>query len=177
MHHGAAGEIEVFSEESAAPHHVGQGGVDQQQPERREQAPEAEAQALHQCAGDQRRRDDGEHALEQGKGHPWNRQAIPVAGEVVQHRVMEGISDHSVHAAPIGKGEAEADADPHQRGDAHHHQAHAHGVQDVAPLNKAAVEEGQAWRHQEHQGGTDQNQAVVSGFTATSSMGRQHAAE
>ena len=50
VHHGATGEVQVFAEEAAAPDHVGQRGINQEQPDRREQAPEAEADALHQGA-------------------------------------------------------------------------------------------------------------------------------
>ena len=149
MHHGASSEVEILSKEPAAPDHVGQRCVNQQQPDRAEQAPKAKAQALHQGPGDQGRGDDREHALEQGKRQPGNGEPVPGARKVVQQRVLEGMTDDRVHGAAIGKGKAEADAGPDQCGDSHHHQAHAHGVEDVAPLNKAAIEKGQSWRHQE----------------------------
>ena len=59
------------------------------------------------------------------------------------------MADDRVEGAAISKGKAEADAGPDQCGDSHQNQAHAHGVEDVSPLNKTAVEKGQSWRHQE----------------------------
>ena len=177
VHHGSASEVEILAQKAAAPDHVSERRINQQQPDRAEQAPEAEAQALHQRPGDQGGGDDREHALEQGKRESGNGESAPSGREIVQQRVLKRVADHGIEGATIGKGEAEADAGPDQRGDPHHHQAHAHGVEDVAPLNKTAVEKGQPGRHQKHQRRAHQNQGVVGSGTGVTRMGGQRCAE
>ena len=71
MHHGSAGEIEhrvLAAQErvekaAAAPHHVRHREVDEERPQRGEHHHGAKAHALGKRAGNQRRRDDGEHEL------------------------------------------------------------------------------------------------------------------
>ena len=60
VHHDAAGEVEhaPLLQDAAAPDHVHEGEVDEQQPEREEEHVGLEGHAVGEGAGDQRRRDD-----------------------------------------------------------------------------------------------------------------------
>ena len=67
---GAAGEVERAELEQPAvgrPHPVRDRGVDEDRPQDREQHERAEALALGERAGDERRRDGREHQLERGE--------------------------------------------------------------------------------------------------------------
>ena len=75
--------------------------------------------------------------------------------------MVQRVTDHSIPASAVAKGQAEANAGPCEGGDAHHDDAHPHRVEHVAALDKASVKEGQPWRHQEHHGRANQNQTVV----------------
>ena len=66
VHDGAAGEVERahVGQPAAAPHPVRDRAVDDQRPQRDEHHVGGEAHPLDDRAGDQRRRDDAERALD-----------------------------------------------------------------------------------------------------------------
>ena len=102
-----------------------------------------------------------EHALEKGEGQTGNGQAIPDLRQTLQQSKREGVPHHRLSGAAISESQAEAKGGPDQGGDAHHHEAHRHRVEDIPPLNKAAVEEGQTRGHQQNHRCRDQQQGVV----------------
>ena len=76
MHHDTTGEVNhaPFHEESLRmPRHVGQRTVDDEEEKHHEEHVGREAYALSKRARDQRRRNDSELHLEQGKQCQWNR--------------------------------------------------------------------------------------------------------
>ncbi len=74
VHDRAAGEVERahLEQPAAAPHHVRQRRVDEHRPEADERHVGREPHALDDRARDQRRRDDGERALEAHEQHVRN---------------------------------------------------------------------------------------------------------
>jgi len=88
---GAAGEVErppPGEPARGAEHPVGHGGIDGHQPQPEEGHVAAEAEAVSRGAGDERRRDDGEHHLVGGEGKAGDGEGLE-AGHAVGHDVAE----------------------------------------------------------------------------------------
>ena len=80
VHHRAAGEVERthLGDPAAAPHPVGDGRVDDEEPDADEHGVGAELEPVGGRAGDQRRRDDGEGHLEGGEEDDRDGQTRPL---------------------------------------------------------------------------------------------------
>ena len=79
-----------------APDHVGHGAVDKQRPEREKDGHGAELHALGKCAGDERRRDDGEHELVDHVGLLGNGGGVVGVGrerDAAQKEVLEAADE------------------------------------------------------------------------------------
>ncbi len=161
MNHRPTGEIKIFTKEAPTPNHMGQRGVDQQQPNRAEHTPKLETDPLHQSTRDQSGSDDREHALKERKGETGNRESIPNRWHVLQQCKGERITHNSLQGTPIGERQTEPKGDPHQSGKPHHHEAHRHRVEYIPRLDEPAVEKRQTRRHQQHQSRRRQDQGVV----------------
>jgi hypothetical protein len=92
VHHRAAGEIEArdlaaqrrIEQSTLSPYHMRHGKVDEQAPQDREQQHSAEFHALGERAGDQCRRDDGEHELIDHEGLLRDGRRIVSVGSAAQ---------------------------------------------------------------------------------------------
>ena len=170
VHHGATGEVNRSNategtEETTAPHHLGHRRVDQEAPDQAEPEPSLEAHPFNDGTRDQGRGDDREHALEEGEGGGAQVEAVGqgsiaefAADSVHPHR-SEATDEGALEAAV--EGEAVADHHPEHPDEPHQEEAHHHRVEHVLRAGEAAVEEGQAWSHQQHQGRADQHQEGV----------------
>ena len=168
MNHGAAGEIERgnasavgIQQPAHSPDHVRHGAVDDQRPQRKKHGHGAEFHALGECAGDQRRRDDGEHELIDHVGLFRNRGCIIGIGSKA-YAAQEDVFESADKAVAVGKGQRVSNDCPEDRDQAHHGEALHHGAEDVLAPYEAAVEQREAGAgHQQHKGGGDQHPGVV----------------
>ena len=114
VHDGAAGEVEraeLLQPAAVAPDPVGERVVDEGRPEHGEQQEGRELHALGEGAGDQRRRDDGEHHLEQHEHLMRDRLRVRVEGldaDAAQADPVEAADD-----AALVRAEGEAVAPQH----------------------------------------------------------------
>ena len=128
-----------------------------------EQQHGAEFHALRERAGDQRRRDDGEHELIDHVGLLRNGGGVIGIGrraDAVQEQVAQVADERRAFA----ERQAVADHGP-QHGD-HRHQDEAvhHGAEHVLAPHQAAVKQRQAGAgHHQDQRGADQHPGVVAG--------------
>ena len=146
-------------------HPVGHGEVDEGRPDEGEGRPGAELDAVGDRAGDQGHRDDREDDLEGdegGGGDPAGgrgagvgvRRDVPddLREDPAQPELVEGVTDEP-HTADVG---AECLAvppqDPGGADGPHRDERHHHHVEDALGADHAAVEEGQAGRHEEDEG-------------------------
>ena len=161
----AAGEVEHAPglQEAAAPHHVHEGEVDEEQPRRQEEHVGLEADPVGEGAGDEGRGDDGEHHLvgdEDELGDRWVLRRRAGQGDPVEEGLVE-VADEA--AGPARKAERVADGEPDHGRPAHRHEALDHDGQHVLAADQPAIEEGQARRHEHHQAGADEHEAGVAG--------------
>ena len=163
MHHGATGEIKVFAEETSLHTMWARGVYTSSSPRvvnrrqkrklnRSTNAPEIRAGVMT--------------ANMPWTGECQSREFEAVLGvaEVLQQCIAEEVADDGIHGAGVTNGEAESNADQDQFCDDHR-------VEHIATLDKAAIEEGKAWGHQQHQGGANQDQCVVCSGAAIGGMG------
>ena len=135
---------------SAAPDPVAQRVVDQQAPEGDEDAVGAEADALGEGPGDQRRRDDRELALEHREhvlGH-----VVRVHDLVIDAPQEEQAGVPAAPAGPLAEAHHVAADHPQHADDAHGREAVHHRAQHVLRADQPAVEHRQPRDHQQHQG-------------------------
>ena len=156
---------------AAAPHHVSQRRVHEQQPARDEDEKAAEAHALDDAAGDDGDRDEREHALEQREHELGDRaprrvdrdareeQAIEAAQDRVGNRLARSISRREAAT----KRQGVAHGHPQHADEARDARAHEHRVAYVLASNHSSVGEGNAERHDEHQKRADDNKRGVAG--------------
>ncbi len=146
-----------------APDHVRHGAVDKERPEREKQGHGAELHALGKCAGDQGRRDDGEHELVDHVGLLGNGGGVVgVRGE--RDAAQEGVLEAADKHVAVAEGQRVADNGPENCDQAHHGEALHHGAENVFAAHQAAVEERQAGAgHQQHQRGRGEHPGVVAG--------------
>jgi hypothetical protein len=158
--HGAAGEVEdaVRVEPTAlGPHPVSQRAVDKRHPQRDEHQVAAQAHPLGERPRDQGRRDDRELALEHhehqlGDALVAEHRRVVEAGQADQRRVP---ADQP--ALAVAEGQAVADHHPLHADHRHRQKRVHHRRQHVLAADHAAVEQGQAGHHQEHERGADQH--------------------
>ena len=156
MYNDAAGEVNdaKLSQESAAPYPVAQGSINKDAPEHKEHEVTLKINPVRKGAGYQRRSQDRKHLLitEIGK----ERDRLAVSGiRIHSHRVQEtvfGASDNSADIRSESHGKSENKPDDSYN--AHGYKALHHNRQNVFLVNKAAVEERDARRHNKYQGCT-----------------------
>ena len=162
VHHGAAGEVEhaALGQPAAAPDPVDEGDVDDDAPEHQEPEIALELDAVGEGAGDERRRDDGEHLLIdevrlRGDGRcPWPR----VVADVHERGPTE-VADKTSDVAR--EGERVAEEHPDGGHDAHRDEALHHDRQEVLAADQPPVEECEPRRHEHDEGGAHEDEGRV----------------
>jgi hypothetical protein len=156
---GSAGEVQGahVGQPAAGEHPVGDRPVDQHQPHGDEHRVGRELEAVGGRPGDQRRRDDRERHLVRAEQHERNGQGRKelVGGGTDAHVFQEGVVEVADHAgvAGIAEGQAEHDHRPEDGQQAHGEEVLHQHRQHVLRPDHASIEEGQARRHEQHQGG------------------------
>ena len=186
MHHGAAGIVEhaELGAQPAArrPHPMGDGAIDDQRPQDREDDHRREFHAVGEGAGDQGRGDDGEGHLEHHIDALGDGAAIGVGTRRPQdaaHRAGLVGADHVLQEqgreiAEIGvlamEGQRIAEHEPQHGDQAGDDEALHHRRQDVLLAHHAGIEQRQAGNgHHQHEGGRDQHPGGMAGVQ----MGRR----
>ena len=148
VHHRAAREVEnaELGEPAAAPDPVRDRRVDEDRPERDEGEVRPEAHAVDDRAGDQRGGDDGERRLVGHEQHVRDR-ALRVDAHVIEEREREVAEVVAAGA----EGERVAEERPGHAAHAEGGEAHHQRVQRILRPDQAAVEEGDARCHEEHE--------------------------
>jgi hypothetical protein len=128
--------------------------VDQRGPRQGEQHVRRELHALGVGARDQRRRDDGEHALEHHEEDVRDGPPRTVHADAVEEGEV-----HAADQAAVGLTERQRVADHHplQTDDAEREEGMHERREDVLALHHAAIEKGQARCHQHDQRGGNQH--------------------
>jgi hypothetical protein len=164
VHHDPAGEIQdaPLLEDAAAPDHVHEGEVDEQEPARQKQHVGLERDAVREGSGDERRSDDREHHLVGAEHDQGNR--IVGRGRVQVHMTQEShvhVADDRARAAEAHR---ESTQPPQHRGPTQGHEALHHDRQDILPAHQPAVEESQAGRHEHDQAAAQQHEPGIAGI-------------
>jgi hypothetical protein len=159
----AAAEVEhaPLLQKPAAPDPVGQRHVDQQAPGREEDEVARKRHAVGESAGDQGRRQGRHRELEDEEGQEGDSRRVLRVGslpDVVQEKVVQ-VADDAVDVGP--EGQAEATDDPDKGHDAEADEALHHDGDDVLASHEAAVEKGQARRHDRYECDADENEGGV----------------
>ena len=149
----------------AAPDHVRQRGVDNKNPECKEQGDGLELHAAGNGTGDDGRGDHGKRHLERdvndrriGRVRGW-------VGRLVQNLLDNGQAKQLVKAAKerdgavAAVGKRPSGDNPENANDANDNEGHEHGVGNVLTPSQSAVEKSKARRHKEHEHGTDKHKA------------------
>ena len=139
------------------------GKYTKRQPAGEKQAVGLEGHAIGEGAGDERRRDDGEHHLVGDEDHGRNGVVRPGGRRQVdaaQADIVE-IADDAVPVA--AEAERVAVQVPDDRGPAHGDEALDHDGQNVLAADQPAVEKGEARRHQHDQAGAQNHEAGITG--------------
>jgi hypothetical protein len=141
---------------------VGEGRVDEDRPEGREQDERAEPLALGVRAGDEGRRDRREHHLERREQDERDRAARDGL-EADAHEADEvEAADETEPGDVRPEREGEADEDPDDAHDRQAEEAVHDRRQDVLASHEAAVEQGEAGQHHhDHRGGDDEPGGVA----------------
>jgi hypothetical protein len=140
--------------------------VDEHRPEEREDDETREALPLGEGAGDQGRRDRGEHQLERGEEDERDRRAVDRRrGEADVHEPGEiEPADEPRNAKDVGvrrEREREADQDPDDADEGQPKEAVHDRREDVLAPDEAAVEQGEAGQHHHDERGGDQHPGGV----------------
>ena len=146
-----------------SPDPVGDRHVHEQAPGGEEDEVAAEGHAVGERAGDQGRRQRRDRELEHEEGEKRDGGRVVGVGQLadaVQEEVVEP-ADDPVHAGT--ERQREAHGHPDERHDAQRGEALHHDRDHVLVAHEAAVEEGQAWRHDRDQCGAEQDERGVAG--------------
>jgi hypothetical protein len=160
-----AGEIQhavLVQPAARCPDPMRERAVHERRPQRDEPDERRELHALGDRATDESRRDDGELALEHDEDELRDR----FIGEVPRVGQADQPDERRVPANPTAQAPAErqrvADDDPLHPDGAHRREAVEHRGQHVLASDEAAIEERQAWHHQQHHRGTDEHPGCTS---------------
>jgi hypothetical protein len=137
---------------------VADGRVDHDRPERRESDPGREAHPLDDGARDERHGDDGEGRLI-GEEEEVRNRSPRFEPDAREPEVVEAAEQRPAR----GEGQAVAGRGPRQAGGGERSEAHHHRVQGVLRARQAAIEEGEAGGHQQHERGRDQHPGGIGG--------------
>ena len=140
-----------------APDHVGERGVDHEDPHHEEGDDRAEAHAPGRGAGDDSGGDHGEGHLEGDVDDGGVEGALRGLGGLGHHvldqagepQLVEAAEPREGAVATVGKRPARDD--PREAHDPDCRERHEHGVHDVLTPGEAAVEERQAGRHEQNE--------------------------
>jgi hypothetical protein len=139
--------------------------VDEQQPQDYEDQVGAEADAIAERTGDERRRDDREHHLIRDE-HQHRDLSVPV-GRARCDAGQEGhveVADDPAFAS--AEAEREAHGVPDDRRDAHRDEALDHDRQHVLAADETSVEESEARRHEHDEAGRNEHETGIAGVEA-----------
>ena len=164
LDHQAAGVVECADLREPAvriPHPVRDGDVDEQRPDRHEEHPRRELRAVGDRTADQRCGEDRERQLEGREQHLRN---LPVHGRRVDARHAEVFESADDAAVIVAEREAVPDEQPHHGDQGDRDETHHDHVEDALGADHAAVEQGQARRHEQHEGGADQQPGGCAGI-------------
>ena len=128
---------------------MGDWEVDHGRPDSREDQPGGELGTIGDCAGDQGYGDDREHGLEGHESH-WGQACSGVLHQALEAQVLGGIAEQAV-ADVVPECERVAVKNPEDGDQGQRPKAHHHHVEDALRPDHAAVEERQAWCHEQHQ--------------------------
>ena len=147
-------------EQAASPDHVRERIINEQLPEHEKGNVSLEGHPIYKGAGDECRRDDGEHHL---VSHEDKFRQIVIAGEgrVQIHPVHERfvkIPDESAQCVAAEAKRIAADK-PHDGGDAHRNKTLDHDPENISFARKPAVEKGEPGRHQHDEAGGEKHEA------------------
>ncbi len=152
MHDGAAGVVfqAEFPEPAAAPDPVGDGGIDQRDPKRREPDHRRELHALGEATDDEGRCDDGEGQLKHGENgfRDGAAQGIP---PYIGHKYLSE-SHEAVGTAAIAKCEAVGVDQPQYRNQTRDRKALHQYRQHVFGAHQARIKQRESgYSHKQHQ--------------------------
>ena len=160
--HEAAGEVEhaLLRQPAAAPDPVHERDVHEDAPEHQEPQVALELDPVGERAGDERRGDDGEHLLvhEVRLGRDVRRPRTRQVADARERRPAEVAED----AADVAReGERVAEEHPDRGDDAHRDERLHHDRKEVLAADQTPVEEREAWGHQRHERGADEDERSV----------------
>jgi hypothetical protein len=163
----------AFRKPPRAPHHVRHREVHEEHPQDGEHHHGAKAHALGERAGNQRRRDDGEHELVDHERLVGNGGGVERVG-FGSHAAQEEVAQVADERVARGEHQAVAADRPQQGDDGHHGEALHHGAEHVLLAHQAAIEQSQAGAgHHQHERGTDQHPGVIAGRLGSGYRGLQ----
>lgn len=137
-------------------------GIDRKTPQGNEQQKGPEVHAPDHRPGDERRGDDGKHALKGRKGEVRHGGGIIALGRVAH--ALEAHPGQAAHQRPAGhKGQGVTYQHPDDGGHAQRTDGHHQGVEHVPPADQSAVEKGQSGRHEKHQRSGNQQPRGIPG--------------
>ncbi len=126
---------------------------------RREDDERAEALALHEGAGDQRGRDDGEGHLEGHEQHGRDRLAGPGRqADALEPDVLQAADEPALAGA---EAERVTEQDPLQADEGDRAEAVHERRQHVLAPHQSSVEQAERRRHEQHHGGRDEHPGRV----------------
>ena len=161
VHHQAAGKVDGaqgLADEAAAPDHVGEREVDEQQPAGDKGHERGVLHALGNGADDERRGDDGKGQLEHGEHRVGHAGQLARKGDVAAFRPVQPLEEDRAEItdelALAGKAQAVAKGPPHDGGQAGDAETLGEHGEHVFAAHEPAVKQGQAGQgHEQHQGG------------------------
>src|SRR5690606_1261017 len=154
VNHSATGKVDctcctkVEEEAVFSPYPVGKGIIDDQTPQRDEEAVSFKRNTLGKRARDQSRSDDGKFCLEHREDEFRNPCAEDRFVDTVQQAVV-GIPTEPSAQYVSAEGHAIAADDPKHRHATHSCEAVQHGAEHVFGANATAIEHGKSRKHTE----------------------------
>eukprot|EP00955_Chlamydomonas_euryale_P095353 364933-Chlamydomonas_euryale.AAC.19 len=153
-------EVVLRDDEATAEQHVGHWAVHHQVPDGHEDKQGSEVHAVTDGTQQNGRRQDREHGLEREEDAVGDG-----AKQVVSHVVHEAerlrLANEVGVASSIAERQGEAKDGPQERDNSQRHQAHSDAANHVLVGDHAAVEEGNARNHDEHQGRARHHEGLV----------------
>ena len=137
--------------------------IDQEGPAQTEDEKGTEAHPFGKGAGDQRRGDDGKHALidhEDIVGNGGRVMGARLGRDPAQGKKGE-IADQAAHVR--AKGHAVADIDPFDADDRHHDERLQDGAKNIFATHHPCIKNSKSGRHQQHQCCGNKNKSGVGG--------------
>src|ERR1019366_7374869 len=158
---------DVVHEDSAAPHHVDEREVNENQPRCQKQHVSLEGYPVRECASDQRWSDDGEHHLVSAEDDHRDRvvrrwRSERDAAETCPVQVAYNAKEIRAGFLIAGETKRESEGPPQHRGPAHRDETLHHDSEYVLSSNEPAVKKCQPRRHQHHQARAQEHEGRIS---------------